>query len=146
MKLRITVEEVDRWKTSRVSEPPIVKTLMFDLNQIFCKYSPRRLTNHPFYDYHELDFAPEDAAIEANLQAFNERVQLGGANVYGHAEVFLTPAEVKRARFLELFTYGDNVDEESNYPPANPSQRILCKACNFPDISHVPDLLLVSRT
>ncbi len=41
--------------------------------------------------------------------------------------------------------YGEPVDQNTRYEPLNPPKRVLCDVCRFPDITQVPEPLLVSK-
>ncbi len=118
------------------------------LHEIFSAYQPRQLSeDSESYDFlkHELTVQPNDLAVEKLLQRFDAEIKQGKLPVAATIHAYLANDEVKRARFLKLFFYGDSVDEDSQSKPLNPINHTLCAACKFPDTSVIPNPLFVSN-
>ena len=119
---------------------PPRKRMRERLNEVFAAYRPRRSKDRVF---HELDVAPDDNAFPRLLKQFRKEVN-DTAGVGGYFNCSLAPAELPRARYLQVRIAGDPVDWEDDggrwlneYPP-------LCPVCCYPDFEKPPRPFLVS--
>lgn len=113
---------------------PPRKRIRERLNEVFAAYRPRRSKDREF---HELEVAPDDKTFPRLLKQFQKEVNRT-AGVGGYFDCSLTPAELPRARFLQVRIAGEPVDRAddggrwlNDYPP-------LCPACRWPDIQKPP--------
>jgi hypothetical protein len=147
MKAQLTLKPFP-WDWSSVADRPHMAKLRDKLHEMFGAWQPNRLTKDPeSYDYpkHELTVPADDLNFEKLLKKLDGEIRRAKPKVAGSVETFLSPEEVERARFLELFFYGDRVDCDANYRPLNPRAAVLCEVCQFPDITRVPQPLLLGN-
>ena len=148
MRLRITLGELP-WKGwNPKGDPAHVKKVRERLHEMFAAYGPKRLSEKPTgmdYCNHEMTVRADDPAVEKLLKALDKEVRKVKPKVAGMVEAELTAEEVWRARWLELLVLGDRVDEDAKGRPTNTGEPVLCTACGFPDISRVPQPLIVGK-
>src|SRR5688572_8417476 len=148
MRLRITLEELPWEGWNPKGDPAHLKKVRERLHEMFAAYGPKRLSEKATgmdYCKHEMTVAADDPAVEKLLEAFDKEVKKVKPKVAGMVEAMLTADEVARARWLELLVLGDQVDEDAKGKPTNAAEPVLCTACGFPDISRVPQPLVVSK-
>ena len=135
--------ETPNWKT----DPPHVLKLCDRMYELFAAYGPKRLAKKPDdadYHTHEMTVEYNDPQVAKLLKQLDAELKKSKPKAAAIYEEFLTPDEVKRARFLELFIYGDDVDENERMEPLN-EQAVLCEVCMFPDLEQVPKPLLANK-
>lgn len=147
MKLRITLGKLPTKGWSfRYRDNACVEKLRKRLHEIFADYLPRRLSE-ALDDrdslIHEMTI-PDYAHAKGLLELFDQEVRNLAEPVGGYFQTFLDQNEVKRARFLQLFVYGDSVDDEPR--GLNPIKHVLCESCRYPDLRQMPQPVLVNKS
>jgi hypothetical protein len=143
MKYRIHLwQHPQQW--AEKDEPPRAR-MRGRLNELFAAYRPKRSKDRRF---HELEVAAEDEQFPRLLEQFRREVNRT-AGVGGFFDCSLAPAEIARARFLQLRVAGDTIDDAAvddwdagrllNAFPA------LCRKCRWPKLDKVPRPFLVSE-
>lgn len=147
MKLQIELFKFP-WKLPHWEpDPPHVVKLCDRMCELFAAYGPKRLAKKPNdngYHTHEMTIVAGDPQVQKLIKQFAAEVKKSKPKAAGVYTEILTPEEVKRARFLELFVSGDDVDEDASWEPLN-QQPVLCEKCQYPDLDQVPKPFLVNK-
>lgn len=143
MKLHIDLRKLP-WDFHDKTDLPHVKQKRERLHAMFADYAPRRLTEPNMVHTHELIVPADDGKVDALLKQLDQELRQSKQSIAAEVRKLLEPAEVKRARYIALTVYGDSVDVNKYGEPLNPVA-LACEACKFPEITHVPDPLLVNK-
>ena len=126
-------------------DTPVVAGLWGRFRELFGRWEPVRESQdpkHPGYREHVLDAEVGDADLDARIVEFQKAVEATGA-AGGHVAAELSAAEMKRARYVP-FGARALEDPEDESGPAN-AYPLACGACEWPDLTKVPDPYRVSR-
>src|SRR5688572_30173936 len=107
------------WDFHQKADPPHVAALRERLNAIFAGYKPRRLSGRDEF-VQELTVPADDTKFAALLKQFDAELRKAKPPVAASMRKMLEPAEVKRARFMGLTIYGDDVDLNNYEEPLSP--------------------------
>src|SRR3984957_496829 len=112
MKVQLTLRRFP-YSVFSVADPPHLAKLRVRLHEMFAAYQPKRVTTDlESYEYpnHELTVPEGDANFEKLLKELDGEIRRTKPPLVGTMKAFLSPEEVKRARFLQLYFYGNDVD------------------------------------
>ena len=132
-----------RWDAPDTKE---VAALWKRFSELFADWKPKRRgakPSHGAYREHTFEADAGDARLEKLVAQFRKEIEKT-KKAGGHVEFDMTPAEIKRARYVEFGArrLDDPADERAECANRYP---VLCKTCGSPDLSKVPSPYWVSR-
>lgn len=143
MKIRIDLRPLP-WDFHQKAEPSHVAALRDRLNELSADYKPKRLAG-PGNDYtQELTVPLDDTRLPGLLKQFDALLRKEKRPIAAAVSKVLEPKEIGLVRFLPLTIYGDPIDVNNYGEPLNPVA-LACEACKFPDLTRVPNPLLVNK-